>query len=150
MFMQLAQRMIIPLLILVLSSGYYLQVASGSGQDYLLIRPVFYCMAGMFCIILFNEWRALRKQHRSVYDPRSSGMSGPVILTIVATCLLIFVMDYIGFVASSMIYLFVVLMLFKVKDRVLLVNMPVSVSLALSLLFANVFSVPLPKGPWGF
>lgn len=151
MMLQIAQRIGIPLVLLLLGCAYFTEVRSGNPQDLTLIRPVFYLMIVLFLINAATDLRSIMAKSQAGADQEkdTSSVRKTLAFCAAATAFVV-VLPYLGFVLSAMAFLFVVLKMFKVEDTSILYLMPVGVSIALYLLFDQVFSVPLPEGFLGF
>jgi hypothetical protein len=144
--MQLVQKLIIPLCILIWACTYFNEIRTQSVQDQMFIRPVFYLLVVLFVVNGINDFR------RSAGSPESKNAKGDdkeakkvigFILLVIAYLLLV---SYTGFIITSIIFLLTCLLLFGVRSKVLLAFMPLGVSLFLYVLFAIWFGVPLPEG----
>ena len=148
--LQIAQRIGIPFVLLAIAAFYFLEVRSGKALDLLLIRPVFYLMAVLFCINAITDLRDILKQKEKA-DGQSGDASFKAILPLAALAILFVVaLPYAGFLIASLVFLFAALFLFKVENKAMLYLMPVGVSIGLYLLFEKVFGVELPVGFLGF
>lgn len=75
------------------------------------------------------------------------------LVTIGLMVLYMLVFEKIGFIVSSIIYLFATIMLFSNKDNrkpILFAIISVVIPVAIDLLFVYVIKMPLPKGVFGF
>lgn len=151
MMLQIAQRIGIPLVLLLLGGAYFMEVRTGNPQDSMLIRPVFYLMTLLFLINAATDLRAImRDRSTAEKEKEEKGALRRILLFCAASVGMVVALPYLGFVLSAMGFLFVVLKMFKVESDTVLYLMPIGMSIALYLLFDQVFSVPLPQGFLGF
>ena len=151
MLLQAAQRIGIPLVLLIFGGIYFFDARAKGVQADMLIRPVFYLMALLFCINAASDLRSILREKGRAGGVAAGGDSlKKILLFALLTVLLVAILPFAGFVLSAMAFLYAALLLFKVDNKTLLYLMPVAVALALSLLFDQIFSVPLPKGFLGF
>jgi len=138
--------MIIPLGILVWACTYFNEIRSQSLQDQMFIRPVFYLLAVLFIVNGVNDFRSFSKSSQVAAKPKDDEDTKKVIGFILLVLVYLLLVTYVGFIITSVVFLFSCLLLFGVKSKVLLVFMPLGVSLFLYVLFAVWFGVPLPEG----
>lgn len=150
MMLQIAQRIGIPLALLLLGGVYFMEVRSGNAQDLMLIRPVFYLMVVLFLINAATDLRSIMREQSAEESEKEKGSLKKILAFCAASVGMVVLLPYLGFVLSAMAFLFVVLKMFKVDNSTVLYLMPIGVSIALYLLFDQVFSVPLPQGFLGF
>jgi hypothetical protein len=142
--------MIIPLGILVWACTYFNEIRSQSLQDQMFIRPVFYLLAVLFIVNGVNDFRSFSKGSQVAAKSKDDGDTKKVIGFILLVLVYLLLVTYVGFIITSVVFLFSCLLLFEVKSKVILIFMPLGVSLFLYLLFAVWFGVPLPEGLLNF
>ena len=151
MLLQIVQRLGVPFVLLILAALYFLEVKGGKAQDLMLIKPVFYLAAVLFCI---NAATDLRDILRSAKEPAAAGTEKKSLQRTFSfaglAVLLVAALPYAGFLIASALFIFLVLLLFKVENKTVLYLMPVCVALVLYTLFAFGFGVELPAGFFGF
>ena len=151
MKMQIVQRIGIPFILLVIAMAYFYEVSHGKPQDMLLITPVFYLMVIVFCINAITDFRDILKRKEKIGESRSDDASLKAITPFAGlTILFVVILPYAGFLIASLVFLFSVLLLFKVDNKVILYLLPVCASIGLYLLFEKAFGVELPVGFLGF
>ena len=145
MLLHIAQRIGLPFLLLVLGGIYFLEVSQGRAQDMLLIRPVFYCMLVLFCINAATDLRAILKANTKGESRESGDTSLRKILPFAVLAIgFVAALPFLGFIFSSLVYLVLILRVFKVEEKKVLIVLPLVVSISLYLLFVYVFGVELP------
>ena len=150
MMLQIAQRIGIPFILLALGGMYFLEASLGKAQDMMLIRPVFYLMLVLFCINAATDLRAILNARGKGGSSEAEEASLRKILPFAGLAVgLVAALPYLGFVISSLVFLFLVLLMFKVEKKPVLLMMPLVVSISLHLLFVYVFGVELPTGFFG-
>ena len=151
MIPQIAQRIGIPFALLVMAALYFLEVREGKVQDLMLIRPVFYLMAVLFCINAATDLRDIMRSRQEQATAAKEKDSLRAIFSFAGLAiLLVAALPYAGFLISATVFICLVLLLFKVENKTVLFTMPVCVALALYALFKFVFGVELPAGFLGF
>lgn len=84
------------------------------------------------------------------WDPLPRGV---VAWHVIGTALLLFgyalVMDTLGFVITTVVFVLAELLLLGARHPLILIGMPLVVSLGLFYLFRSVLDVPLPTAGWG-
>ena len=151
MKMQIAQRIGIPFVLLVIATAYFFEVSSGKPKDMMLIKPVFYMMVILFCVNAATDLRDILKQKAKVNGSNGDDASLKAITPFAGlTILFVVILPYAGFLLASLVFLFAVLLVFKVDNKVVLYLLPVCVSVGLYLLFEKAFGVELPVGFLGF
>ncbi|MDL2209672.1 tripartite tricarboxylate transporter TctB family protein [Desulfovibrio sp. OttesenSCG-928-O18] len=151
MMLQIAQRIGIPFVLLLLAVAYFCEVRTGKEQDLMLIKPVFYLMVVLFIINAATDMRAILRERSEGGEQEKENASLKKILSFAGLAiLLVAALPFAGFLLSSTLFMFLVLFMFKVEKKAVLFLMPVGVSVTLYLLFAHVFAVELPVGVLGF
>lgn len=145
MMLQIAQRIGIPFILLFLAAVYFLEVKGGKAQDLMLIKPVFYLMVLLFCVNAITDLRDIMRQKGRILSAKADPLTR--ILPFAGLAIfLVAVLPYAGFCISSIVFLFLVLFMFKVESKAVLVLMPLIVSTVLYFLFVYAFGVELPVG----
>jgi len=116
----------------------------------MFIRPVFYLLAVLFIVNGVNDFRSFSKSSQVAAKSKDDGDTKKVIGFILLVLVYLLLVTYVGFIITSVVFLFSCLLLFEVKSKVILIFMPLGVSLFLYLLFAVWFGVPLPEGLLNF
>jgi len=148
-------RIIAATLMLVFALIYLIDISAlENEQDTLMVNPVIWIMIVLYPIIIWQEWRAEKKKRAEKEDlaedgeePESSvGLSRKVFLFMVLTFIYLILMNYIGFVISTILYMPVLMYVFGTKSKKLLITLPIVTALALFFLFNNLLGIPLPIG----
>lgn len=150
MMSQIAQRIGIPLVLLFLASLYFLEVRGGKEQDLMLIKPVFYLMVVLFIINAATDMRDILRQKGDAATAKADSSLGRILRFAALAVLLVAALPFAGFLISATVFLFLVLFMFEVRNKAMLIGMPIIVALALYLLFEFVFAVELPASVLGF
>jgi phosphatidylglycerophosphate synthase len=151
MMLQIAQRIGIPFLLLVMAWAYFLEVRGQRDQDLLLIKPVFYLLVVLFIINAITDLRDILRKRNEEAVQVSEKESLKTILSFAAlTVVLVAALPYAGFLIASTLFIFVALSMSKVENKLILFAMPVCVSVGLYLIFEYAFGVELPVGFLGF
>ncbi|MDR0576863.1 MAG: tripartite tricarboxylate transporter TctB family protein [Candidatus Accumulibacter sp.] len=151
MLPQIAQRIGIPFLLLLMALAYFLEVRGQREQDLLLIKPVFYLLAILFFINAATDLRdILRERGRKAAKSGEKEPLKKILLFAALTVALVAALPHAGFLVSATLFIFCALFMSGVGNRAILYAMPVCVSLALYVIFEYVFGVELPAGFLGF
>ncbi|MDR1710069.1 MAG: tripartite tricarboxylate transporter TctB family protein [Candidatus Accumulibacter sp.] len=151
MMLQIAQRIGIPFLLLLMALAYFLEVRGQRAQDLLLIKPVFYLLVVLFFINAATDLRDILRQKNAEKAQAGDGKQLKKILSFAGlTVLLVAALPYAGFLIAATLFVFFSLFMSGVEKKPILYAMPICVSLALYLAFVYVFGVELPAGWLGF
>lgn len=151
MMLQIAQRIGIPFVLLLLAAAYFFEVRGAKEQDLMLIKPVFYLMVVLFCINAITDLRAILREKNDATSVAGENSSLKRILSFAGLAvLLVGSLSLLGFPIAATLFVFLVLLLFKVESKTVLFVMPVAIASALYVLFELVFAVELPVGFLGF
>lgn len=151
---------IIPVFILIYSTVYFFEVYSlpRAEINMLLIKPVYYLLTIFiiiyFLIIVFNKLRKnknITNNQEETNDESNEKINyKKTAVFFITTILYVFLLDYIGFIISSLVYMVYLMYYLGVKRYSLILIVPVSV---VGLLFLSVeiwLNIRLPKGFLGF
>jgi cell division protein FtsW (lipid II flippase) len=151
MMLQIAQRIGVPFVLLLLALAYFLEVRGQREQDLMLIKPVFYMLAVLFLINAATDlWDILRKKNSEAGRVGEKESLKKILSFAALSVALVAALPYAGFLVSATLFIFFALLLSKVENKLILYAMPVCVSLALYLIFVYAFGVELPVGFFGF
>ena len=133
---------LIPTVIMIWASSYLISLAGQRGDSTLLIRPVFYCMVVLYIINTITDYIQWKKTKTSTLEsiPRLAVMYLGIIVAY------IFLMPRIGFILTTLAFLYGSFFLLQVKNKTLLYLFPVVFTAILYAVFRLGFSVPLPSG----
>ncbi|WP_158736926.1 tripartite tricarboxylate transporter TctB family protein [Alteribacillus sp. YIM 98480] len=154
--MQLFHRLFLPALIFIFITIYFLEVQGlDDPRDRMLITPIYWVMAAFFPIILFQEWKNWKaakpdKKEKEEEETESYEVDAPLskkaLSFMVSIFLYLFLIEHIGFVLITIIFLPTLMWLLGTKDWKLLVFLPIIVTGALYVLFVIWLEIPLPTG----
>jgi cell division protein FtsW (lipid II flippase) len=151
MMLQIAQRIGIPFLLLVMALAYFLEVRGQRDQDLMLIKPVFYLLVVLFIINAITDLRdILRKKNNEAVQTGEKESLKKILSFAALTVALIVALPYMGFLVSAMLFIFAALLMSRVENKLILYAMPICVPLVLYVIFEYAFGVELPIGFFGF
>jgi cell division protein FtsW (lipid II flippase) len=151
MMLQIAQRIGIPFVLLVMALAYFLEVRGQREQDLLLIKPVFYLLVVLFFINAATDLRdILRERNKEAVQVKEKESLKKILSFTALSVLLVAALPYVGFLISATLFVFFSLLMSKVENKPILFAMPIGVSLALYAAFVYAFGVELPIGFLGF
>ncbi len=154
-------NLFVPTLILLWAFAYWIDILGVSARNKLLVTPVCILIVLFYCYFTFVELRSYRKERAGA--PKKEGGAGCgsetaflltlpkkeiAILFIVAVYLL--VVPYLGFGATSFLFMFAMLYLLGVRKWGLMTAFSVISTAVLFVAFKIVLMVPLPGGILGF
>lgn len=148
-------RIIAATLILVFALIYLIDVSAlENEQDTLMINPIIWIMVILYPIIIWQEWKAAKKQkakkEENVEEDTESEtfvrLSRKVFLFMIFTFIYLVLMHYIGFIISTILYMPVLMYVFGTKSKKMLIVLPIVTAVVLFILFNNLLSIPLPQG----
>lgn len=148
----LFQRFLLPTLILMFVTVYFLEVQGLSDpRDRMLITPVFWIMLFSYPIIIFQEWKKWKAPQQESADEEDhyevhAKFTKKVAYFMISIFLYLVLINYLGFILVTLLFLPSLMRLLGTKDWRLLSILPVGVTVTLYLLFVTWLGIPLPKG----
>lgn len=148
-------ELLVPLLMFGYATYYYIEVKSLSRSDInlLLIGPVYWVMAlavvsyFVTSIIKFSLSRVSHQEKETMEgDGRKVTDKKATVLFLLLSCAYVFVIEWLGFVASSWLYMLLLLLAFSVKNKLVLLLLPLTTAGFIYLTFVLWLSIPLPSG----
>lgn len=124
-------------------------------QDKILVNPVIWLMIIMFPIILWIEWRQFREdfnhqeEGETLESETNATLTLRVVLFIIITFLYLIVMEKLGFVLSTLVYIPLLMWVLGTKwrdSKLVFILLPILLTIGLYLLFETVLDIPLPEG----
>ena len=151
MMLQIAQRIGIPFILLVMAFAYFLEVRGQRDQDLMLIKPVFYLLVVLFIINAITDLLdILRKKDSEEAGVKEKESLKKILSFAAITVALVAALPYAGFLISATLFIFVALLMSKVENKLILYAMPLCTPLVLYVIFEYAFGVELPVGLLGF
>jgi hypothetical protein len=153
----LIQKIIVPTAAMIWASLYFFEVLQLSERNQYLIRPVFYIMLGLYIVNTvtdYFDWKKLKtieekgeKKPIGLFkDVNYLKTLGLVVLTSAGYIAL---MKPLGFVLSTVVYLFLQLIILKSTNKIMIIGLPIILTVVVFLIFRQVLGVPLPRGILG-
>jgi len=150
-------RIIAATLILLFTIIYIIDASAlENSQDTLMVIPVLWIMVLLYPIIIWQEWRAAKKQEaekQEVAEEEEDAdnettlkLSKKVLLFMILTFIYLILMNYIGFIISTILYMPALMWVFGTKSKKLLIILPIVTAVVLFFLFNNLLGIPLPQG----
>lgn len=128
-------------------------------QDRLLITPVFILLTALLFIIVWKEIKVESTdtqagnstQESSEDSKENSGfkqlmLSRKVALFVIATIVYLLLINILGFILDSFLYLIITMIILENRNKKVLVILPLAVCLVLYLIFYMALDIPLPLG----
>jgi hypothetical protein len=116
----------------------------------MLIKPVYYLMVVLFVINAATDMRSILREKGGDKTRKEAESLKKILFFAGLTVLLVAALPCAGFLISSTLFIFLVLLMFKVESKAVLYTMPIVVAGVLYLLFEYFFGVELPTGVLGF
>lgn len=151
-------RIIVATLILLFIIVYYFDISSlKNSQDKLLVNPIIWIVILLYPIIIWQEWREKKKneavQQEDVTekeidedDETSARLSKKVLLFMIFTLAYLILLNYVGFIVSTIIYMPALMSVLGTKSKKILIILPIATTVILYILFNNLLGIPLPEG----
>ncbi|MEI3606478.1 tripartite tricarboxylate transporter TctB family protein [Pseudogracilibacillus sp. SE30717A] len=146
-------RIIVATSILIFTLLYLFEISSlKNAQDKLLVNPVIWIIFLLYPIIIWQEWREKRKKettHEATNEAESeasSRLSKKVFLFMISTLLYLVLMNYIGFIISTIAFMPFLMWVLGTSSKKILIILPIATTVVLYLLFNNLLGIPLPQG----
>lgn len=152
----LIQRTIVPTIAMIWATAYFFEVLKLPAENGHLIRPAFYIMLILYIINTTTDimkWKKSKTLDKATGKGMDSDSKNKLItlgITFLVTLIYVSFMNTLGFIISTIIYLFVELYILKTKNKFVLFGLPIILSLVVFFMFTEGFSVPLPRGIFGF
>ena len=153
---RLAQRLVLPVIVLVWGGFFLSEVLKKSARAALLIHPVYILLCLLGVVIAFNDLRQWRRENlaakidvvKTEVDEQSKPESdvGPVLICSVATALYLVAFETLGFILSTVLFLFGAFVALGTKNKILALAIAGVLTGALWLSFDLLLGVPLPTG----
>ncbi|MFB0972845.1 MAG: tripartite tricarboxylate transporter TctB family protein [Neofamilia sp.] len=151
----LIQRTIVPTIAMIWATAYFFEVSKLPAENGYLIRPAFYIMLLLYVINTtteYMEWKKKKATEKNVarkMNPEEKNNLIVLGITFLITVVYVGLMSKLGFIISTIIYLFLQLYILKTKNKLVLFGLPIILSLVVFFMFTEGFSVPLPRGIFG-
>lgn len=152
----LIQRTIVPTIAMIWATMYFFEVSKLPPKNGYLIRPAFYIMLLLYVINTatdFIQWKKRRDSGKEEAVKMSAEEKSNLFtlgITFLITVVYVGLMSTLGFIISTIVYLFTELYILKTKNKLVLFALPVILSIVVFFMFTEGFSVPLPRGIFGF
>jgi hypothetical protein len=145
---------VFPLLVLGFSVAYAMQVRGLSVETLLFAKPVLYICVILSLYLLAKEGvRVERASDQGQHDAAAVSMvrgltaeSSRMLILTTNIFLYVLSLEYVGFLATSILFLVVTMLLCGVRRRLVLIAVPLSVVGSLYVLLAWWLKFPLPPG----
>lgn len=156
-----AVNLFVPTLILVWALAYWLDILDVSAHDKLLITPVSILIFVLYCYFAFVEFSSYRKE-RAIALQTEGETTGEYentfwiklprreIAIIFMLAIYLLVVQYLGFGATSFLFMFGMLYLLGVRRLGIMFGFSIISTAVLYFAFKVVLMVPLPGGILGF
>lgn len=150
-------RIIAATLIFIFTLIYFIDASSlENQQDTLMVQPVLWIMIILYPIIIWQEWRAEKKrkvekqktaeEEEDADEDTSIRLSKKVFLFMIFTFIYLILMNYIGFIISTIVYMPALMWVLGTKSKKMLIILPIVTAMVLFFLFNNLLGIPLPQG----
>ncbi len=152
----LLKKIYVPTAVLAWAIYYMIDVADAGAKAIALIKPVFIFLVVLYLAIVIREYRALKAALPAEDSPPPAATAEQkklgrenwlrVGVCFLATVVYLAVINHIGFIVSTVIYLFGLFWYLKAKNRVAILVAAVALAVAMYMVFDYFLGVPLPKG----
>ncbi|AMD01570.1 tripartite tricarboxylate transporter TctB family protein [Halomonas chromatireducens] len=144
---------IVPSIMLAYATYYYLEVSALPRREVnlLLIQPVYFVILAAFLVLVAAYvCRSLAGKNSQASNGEASERKitnkAATLSFAVLTVAYVYGIEWLGFVASSWLYMTLLLMVFSVKSWLIVAVFPAGTALFIYLTFDMWLSIPLPKG----
>lgn len=156
-WLDLTSRLSIPLFILAAVFLYYIgtpEVADPK-QTFYLVLPVALIIVAIAVYLFFLElslWRKSQKKEERRAESNNSVHTWKQFLETykdmarLLVCVLgyIITLNFLSFIPATIIFLFVMFFVFQLRNKWLLITLPVAITLVIFFVFSGLLNVPLP------
>ena len=148
--MNFLKKITIPALMMVWCTYFIADAGSPSKKGNTFVWAVYILLLAVFAVELFNEFRRARaetqaQQHSDREKKDYSGLIRSAAL-FGGTLVYIFVMPYLGFLISTLVYLFVMFLFLNAKNKLVVALASVALTALMWVAFDYLLGVPLPAG----
>lgn len=142
----------VPSMVLILSIAYYMESLNVDHIDKLLIKPTCMLIVLFYIYFVYVECRRLRKDKDQSEKLRRTNTKMPYkeLAILVMTALYVLIIQYLGFVVTSVVFMACMLYLLNVRNKLVIACFSITSSALLYFAFKVVLMVPLPGGLLGF
>lgn len=158
----LLKKMALPTIVLIWAASYYVEVMGYSEKNHKLIQPVFWVIVLLYIIngvTDYREWKASQKDKADQPAQPKEKLSlealdwngtGKIVAAIAAMVIYVAMLDILGFVISTLLFVAAILFVMGERRWFLLVGVPTVLDIILYVVFRIALSIPLPTGFLGF
>jgi len=145
---RLIEKMILPSIVLIWAFSYYLSTAAKSEKAVLLISPACWILAVVYAIILVREVLAWKKTRDSEAKEKTEDQDSIRITAVMAISTILYLasMQYLGFIISTVVFLFGSFCLLKARKKWLSALLSVVIVAIMWVIFKEILGVPLFEG----
>jgi len=140
---------LIPILILVYGIIYFTEVSSLPNDiDLLLIKPVFYILVATIIIYLALQfYKYYKRKDVSSNKEENDEFDGKKALYFsVLTIIYVFLLDYIGFIVLTFVYMTILMLGLGVKNKKIIILTPVILISLIYISLEILLNIKLPEG----
>lgn len=159
----LFKRLALPVIVLLWSASYFIEVLGYSKKNQYLIKPVFIAMVILFLINTVTDVLEWKKEQRQIQGAEKGDVRRPSVmeaeekrtllrslLVVLSMAAYIIVMPYLGFVISTVALVVFLLALMQVRQPLPMILLPLILTGILFAAFKIGLHIPLPAGFLGF
>ena len=146
----------VPSVVLVLSVAYYMESLDVAPIDKILIKPVcllilaFYLYFVIVEIFHYKTGKFAKSKGVAAFSDTQKPLPIKEVVILCMTALYVWVIQYLGFVLTSILFMGSMLYILNVRKTWIIVGFSVVSSAVLYLAFKIILMVPLPSGIFGF
>ncbi|WP_339182039.1 tripartite tricarboxylate transporter TctB family protein [Oceanobacillus sp. FSL W7-1293] len=155
-FNAFVHRVIVATGILIFSVVYLVDISSlNSAQDKLMVNPIIWIIILLYPLIIWKEWKEWKEVKQSAdtgekesdeVDESSAKLSKKVFLFMLSTLIYLVLMNYLGFLIMTIIYVPTLMWILGTTSKKVLIILPIAFTLLLFYLFNNLLGIPIPSG----
>ncbi|CEI81894.1 hypothetical protein J18TS1_16960 [Oceanobacillus oncorhynchi subsp. incaldanensis] len=152
-FNTFVHRVIVATGILIFSVVYLVDISSlNSAQDKLMVNPIIWIIILLYPLIIWKEWKEVKQSTNTdekdsdEADESSARLSKKVFLFMLSTLIYLVLMNYLGFLIMTIIYMPILMRILGTSSKKVLVILPIVFTLLLFYLFNNLLGIPIPSG----
>lgn len=153
--LRLIQKLFMPTLFMIWGTFYFIEVCGKKASTGYFIKPVYIAFAVLYVINTVKEirdWRMEVKENSEeakAANEKAGRELKDILIFVGAIAVYIVVVPYLGFVITSLLFLYIAFRYFK-TGRGLAILVDVLMVAAIYIIFKVVLGVPLPEGFLGF
>ena len=147
--------LIFPLIVLLFCVSFLIQSRDiFFDLSMVLVRFTFIAIVAIFLLVLKEEIKISTGEKadapKTSYKLIISDRNKRIWFFIIGMCIYLFIINKIGFTISTILFTSIIMLMLGIKDKRMIVILPIGLVIFLYLIFSKWLQIPLPSGIFGF